>query len=442
MRLLKWFEVDKAIIFVLMTRGWQLLAGPISILLITAYLTPDAQGFYYTFGSVLALQLFFELGFSLVIINVSSHEWARLRLDDAGFIVGEPEALSRLISLGRLVYKWYAVAITIFILCVSIGGYLFFSQTPRPDINWQMPWVWLVILTGLLLWILPFNVLLEGCNQVAAVNQFRLRQAILNHVALWVMIAMGGQLWSLVVAVGVNIAINLYFLLIQYRNFFRPFFKPPAGSKMVWRTEIWPMQWRLGLSAFTEYFAFALYNIIMFQYHGAIVAGQMGITRQILLTLELTAMAWVQTKIWRFGMLIVQKEYARLDRFWWRISLLSLVIIGVASAAAWLLVYLLNASAIPLAERMLSPWPTAIFLLASVIMHIPKCQIIYLRAHKQEPTMRMGVTTSLVTGLLVWLLGSRFGPIGASSAYLIISLIFFAWTTSIWLRCRAEWHKH
>ena len=297
MRFLKWFEIDKAIIFVLLARGWQLLAGPTSILLIANYLTPSAQGFYYTFGSVLALQLFVELGFSLVIINVSSHEWAHLRLDDAGFIVGEPEALSRLVSLGRLVYKWYAVACTIFILCVSIGGYLFFSQTPRPDINWQMPWLSLVILTGLLLWILPFNVLLEGCNQVAAVNQFRFRQVILNNVALWVMIAMGGQLWSLVAAAGAKLAINLYFLLIQYRNFFRPFFKPPAGSKMVWSTEIWPMQWRLGLSAFTEYFAFALYNLVMFQYYGAIVAGQMGITRQMVLMLELMAMAWVQTNI-------------------------------------------------------------------------------------------------------------------------------------------------
>jgi len=141
MRLLKWFEVDKAIFFVLLARGWQLLAGPISILLITNYLTPYAQGFYYTFGSLLALQFFVELGFSLVIINISSHEWAHLRLDHAGYIVGEPEAKSRLISLGRLIYRWYAVASVIFILGVSIGGYHFFSQTPHPYKNWQTPWI-------------------------------------------------------------------------------------------------------------------------------------------------------------------------------------------------------------------------------------------------------------------------------------------------------------
>ncbi len=442
MRLLKWFEIDRAIIFVLLARGWQLLAGPTSILLIANYMTPGAQGFYYTFGSLLALQSFVELGFSLVVINVSSHEWAYLRLDDAGFIVGEPEALSRLISLGRLVYWWYALAGLIFTLGVSIAGYLFFSQESHLGINWQMPWFSLVILTGLLLWVLPFNVLLEGCNQVAAVNRFRLGQAILNNIALWIMIAAGGHLWSLVVAAGVKLGVNLYFLLIQYRNFFSLFFQPPADSKMVWRTEIWPMQWRLGLSTFTEYFAFALYNIVMFQYYGAIVAGQMGITRQMVLSLELMSMAWVQTKVARFGMLIAQKEYTQLDRFWLRISLVSLVIISIGGGAGWLLVYLLNVSVIPLAERMLPPWPTAIFLLASVIMHIPKSQIIYLRAHKQEPTMRMGITTHLATGLLVWLLGSRFGPIGASWAYLLISVVFFSWTTRIWFRFRAESHNN
>lgn len=132
MRLLKWLGIDKAIIFVLLARGWQVLAGPTSIVLIATHMTPNAQGFYYTFGSLLALQSFVELGFSLVILNVSSHEWAHLRLDDSGSIRGEPEALSRLISLGRLVFRWYAAASAIFILCVSVSGYVFFYKRLTP----------------------------------------------------------------------------------------------------------------------------------------------------------------------------------------------------------------------------------------------------------------------------------------------------------------------
>ena len=92
-------EVDQAVIFVLLNRGWQILTMPATLFLIAKHFSPEVQGFYYTFVSVLALQSFLELGFVIVIINVSSHEWAHLRLDEAGNIVGRQEALSRLASL-------------------------------------------------------------------------------------------------------------------------------------------------------------------------------------------------------------------------------------------------------------------------------------------------------------------------------------------------------
>ena len=144
-------EVDLAIIFALLTRAWQLLAGPVTLLLIAYCFTPELQGFYYTFASLLALQSFVELGLHAVIINVTSHEWAHLELDPAGRIIGKPKVLSRLVSLGRLVFKWYALVSAIFIVGVSIIGYIFFSQEPHHGIQWQAPWLALVILTGLLL---------------------------------------------------------------------------------------------------------------------------------------------------------------------------------------------------------------------------------------------------------------------------------------------------
>jgi len=134
-RLMQQAEVDRAVIFVVLTRGWQLLTGPVTLVLIATYFTPEVQGFFYTFASLLALQSFVELGFYLVIINVSSHEWAHLGLDENGYLIGEPKALSRLVSLGRLIFKWYAVASVVFVIAVGIIGFIFFSQTPYPDIR-------------------------------------------------------------------------------------------------------------------------------------------------------------------------------------------------------------------------------------------------------------------------------------------------------------------
>ena len=101
----KWFGVDRAIAYALLSKLWLLFAGPITLYLISLYLTPEMQGFYYTFLSLVALQVFIELGFYVVITQFASHEWAHLSFDDSGSIIGDPAALSRLVSLGRLVFK-------------------------------------------------------------------------------------------------------------------------------------------------------------------------------------------------------------------------------------------------------------------------------------------------------------------------------------------------
>ena len=62
-RLLNRLEVDRAVFFALLARGWQFLTGPVTLLLIAHYFTPQEQGFYYTFWSVVGLQTMFELSF-------------------------------------------------------------------------------------------------------------------------------------------------------------------------------------------------------------------------------------------------------------------------------------------------------------------------------------------------------------------------------------------
>lgn len=440
-QLLHLAEVDRAVFFALLTRAWQVAAGAVTILFIAHFFSPEVQGFFYTFASLLALQSFVELGFYIVIINVASHEWSRLKINPSGYVVGDSDSLSRLISLGRLIFRWYAAASVIFIIGVSIVGYIFFSQSSYPGVQWQGPWLTVVVLTGLLLWTLPFNSLLEGCNQVTTINLFRFIQALIGSIMLWLTLALHWGLWAAVAMAGARLTCDLYLLLIHYRRFFEPFFKYPTGLRISWKTEIWPMQWRLGLSGIVNYFVFSLFNPVMFHYHGAAVAGRMGMTWQIVGALQAVGMAWVTTKVPRFGMLIAQKDYKTLDRFWIRTSLVSISVVCSGAVVLWFLLYGLNMFHFTLAQRLLSPLPAGVFLLSCILMQISQCQTAYLRAHKQEPIVVMSVTSSLLIGLLVWLLGSRFGAIGAAWGYLGVMGVGVIWETKIWVRCRAEWHR-
>ena len=65
----------------------------------------------------------------------------------------------------------------------------------------------------------------------------------------------------------------------------------------------------------------------------------------------------------------------------------------------------------------------------------------YLRAHKKEPFLFISIGGGLMTGLLVWVLGRKFGPIGAGASFLFISMVLLPFAFRIWLRCRREWHK-
>ena len=427
--------------FAVWSKVWSLFATPITLLLISFYLEPEVQGLYYIFLSLIALQAFVELGFCIVITQFASHEWANLSLDDSGFISGDERSRLRLISLGRLVFKWYAWASVIFILLVGAGGYLFLSQSPDLGVSWKGPWFFLVLVAGLQFWTLPFLSLLEGCGQVHAIYRFRFIQGIIMTLAMWLAMNLEVGLWMAVVGAATGLISSLYLILISYRKFFHSFFSIQPEDGMCWREEIWPMQWRLAICGGMNYFMYSLYTPILFYYHGPVIAGQMGMTWHLVIALGSLAMAWVTTKAPRFGILVAQKNYAELDRFFFRTAGISMGVISLGAVVLWLLIFGLNYFQHPLAQRILSPLPFGMFIAGAVLGQIAQCQAAYLRAHKQEPFLVYNIVYGITNGILVWWLGSRFGALGASAGYLLVmSLVSVPLGSYIWIKCRKKWH--
>ena len=172
-RLRLWAGVDRPVFFAGLGQAWSLFSGPITILLVTRFFTAKTQGYYYTFGSVVAFGVFLELGFSQCIVQFASHEFARLRFRSGGAIEGDPLVRSRLISLGRLSLKWYGVIAILAFIGLGLGGHWFFWAKHDPTVAWVWPWWSLCLVTGLSLLLLPVAALLEGCNQMAFVYGLR-----------------------------------------------------------------------------------------------------------------------------------------------------------------------------------------------------------------------------------------------------------------------------
>ncbi|QDU94696.1 hypothetical protein [Lignipirellula cremea] len=433
--------INPAVGYALATRGWQFLAGPVTALLITAYFSSSQQGYYYTFWSLIELQIFFELGLWATIIHFASHEWAKLQINPQGAIEGDAASLSRLVSFGRLIFVWCGAAGLAFTVLVVLGGGWCLAMRGEPSFAWRGPWVSLCIVNGLLLWVFPFSALLEGCNQVAAVHRLAVIQAVTGNLAVWTCIALGGGLWAAVVAGGVRLFWYLFLLLVQYRAFFRPFFFASAGGPVVpWWSEVWPLQWRAAVQSIFGYFSTWMFAPILFVYHDPAAAGQMGMTWTIVIALQRGAMAWVQTRTPRFGMLAASDQRARLDREFFRFTGLAVGVFSLASAAFVAAVMVVRWQKFALAERLLPPIPTMLFLAGGLLSLLILCLTIYARSHKQDPFLLASILSSSGIGLAVWLLGS--GPLAAYGMALGYALATGAWGLPlyvlVWRKFRAE----
>lgn len=440
-RLLNRMEVNRAVFYALANRSWQFLSGPVTMLLMVAFFSKEMQGYYYNFGALIALQSFVEMGMQIVTLYLASHEWSKLEIDEWGYLTGDASALSRLRSLVALMLKWYAVAGTLFVAAIGVAGYYFLLSQPATDMIWRAPWFCVVGLTALSLMATPCVILLDGCNQVAVTNRYRAMQGITGTLVVWWAISSGAGLWTCVAISAVRLFWELWLIAVRYRSFFASLLKPLPGPQMSWSEEVWPLHWKLAIQAMAAYFTSAFVIPLMFQYQGAEVSGQLGMTWTSLMTLQMAAYAWMLTRAPLFGTLVSQNDIPELNRVFRRLFQVSTVVLLAGGTVFCLIVWLLQAiqgAELPAAWQTLEPawnliqkvqgrilplYPTVLLTLAIFPIHIAQCVMAYIRPFKQEPFLVLNTLCQLITGLLVWYFGKNYGPVGAGWGFVIVGYL-------------------
>ena len=131
--------VDQTIAFTVISKIIQACGGIITLAFIARFLTKAEQGYYYTFASILAIQIFFELGLCNIIIQFVAHENAVLKWKDNLEFEGPRQAISRLSSLLRFTVRWFAVISMLFLIGLMAIGYLFFEKYggKNDNVEWK-----------------------------------------------------------------------------------------------------------------------------------------------------------------------------------------------------------------------------------------------------------------------------------------------------------------
>lgn len=444
-RILRSAGVDRAVAYSLLSQGWNLVAQPVTLLLTVHYLSETELGYFYTFGAIVGLQMFFDLGLGVVTVQFMSHEAGHLHWAADGTLEGSPAAKSRLASLYRLSMMWYATIAAVLATVLLGAGWVFFTLYGRPGVAWKFAWTWTVLVTTAGLLPLPAFMLLAACGRVADMVRISGIQKVATTCGQWLALAGGGVLLSWPAAQSLGLAVLTGWLAAGWWTTFRDLRRQPTtGPRVGWWDEVWPFQWRIAVSAPFGFLTSYIFTPVLFTRDpvtGPVEAGQMGMSLAVMNVLVSATIAWIGVRMPTFGHLIARREWAALDRLFRRVFVQSAVLATAAAAAGWVILIVLQHYGYRLGTRMLPPLPLALLLANAVVQHMVYALASYLRAHKRDPFCALFVAFGVAMAVAVFTVGRATGPIGMAASLLVLNAtICLAGGAVVFARCRRAWH--
>lgn len=447
-RLANKIGIDKAILFTSSSTLIGALGNVVSAILVIKFLSIEEQGFYYTFGSIAAVQIFFELGLNGIITQFVAHENAKLQWDGEAIKAGNEKNKSRLSSLLHFCIKWYLFFSTILIFVLIITGIYFFKSYSihNNQINWISPWVLLALTTSFNLLISPIVAFIQGLDRVKEIANFQLIAQILRLVIVFASLLLGLKLYVLGIGNLVLFITMFIFITAKFRVQLISIWKIKNIEKVDYFKEIFPYQWKIALSWLSGYFIFQLFNPVLFATEGPKVAGQMGLTLTALNGILTLSFAWMTTKIPLFSTLIAKKNYLELDSVFSKSLKQSILINSFLLLFFYSFIFIIKNLNIKIGTTLISdrfiPFLPLFFMMCTILLNlIVSSWATYLRCHKKEPYLINSIVAGILSAISTILLGKHYGLIGISAGYLLLNIFMFPWAYKIFIDKRELWHK-
>lgn len=440
-RLRRSVGVDKAVFYSILSRAFSTAGGLITVPLILTRLTSIEQGFYYTFGSILALQVFLEMGFGQVAVQMVAHEAAHLKIDLKSGISGPALHLDRFSATIRFVRNWYIVLSVLVAVFLLPAGFWFFSTSASgSSATWLGPWTIMVLSTAGGLFVRSLSSMVEGMGFVAESIRVNLWGGATQILLTIVGLSVGFRLYSVPLASTVALIINFAFVWHVLRTVIRDTGKYGKDIHIDWMKDVFPYQWRIALSWISGWFIFSAMMPVVFRQLGPEEAGRFGLAMSISGFINLFAMNWSSTKSAIWGQMASRKEWKSMDSLFWKVTPQAVGIATLASIMALLLVPSLG-EWIPRFSGRVPEWRVLLMLCSVTIMNqVVFAEAFYLRAHKREPFLANSIFggVAMAIGLFCFSHASAFS---ISAMYAMITLWGgLIWGSIVFIYCRSHWH--
>lgn len=398
------FISDSEINFALLFRLSQTFFGILIIFLLPIYLNELEQGVYFTFLSLTAAQIFFELGLNQVVIqNVSSYK-GELTLNNSKKDISSISA--KIFILHSKLLKIYLILAFAFIAIVGPIGYFIFKNSIELSlINWLLPWSALVLLTGFNLYLSPLLSFHEGLGRVTPVYKLRFIQTVIGSTFLILLLIWGFNLFSIIALPFISFIFSFIWLNLNFNHIkkFKEFINKKNDFNFSWYNEIFALQWRVSLSWISGYFIFYFLQPVIFSVYGPVIAGKFGISFNILRVASNLCISWLSPKLPELSRLYFSKKKRSMNNLFLRYSKNVIQISFISFLGINFAHYLLGIYDSELQNRFLDYEHFFVLTLICFIDICIYCLATYTRAFKEEPFYKISVFAAILavlTGLL------------------------------------------
>ncbi|AAY94324.1 hypothetical protein D3X12_31155 [Pseudomonas protegens] len=401
---------------------WRLFSGPLLLVLLPLYLTPEAQGYWYTFVSLAALAIFADMGFSAILLLFSAHEFAHLNFRSDKTITGDEYHLIRLATLLRFSAKWSSLMALIVFPIVLIIGYTILNARDTTT-DWKL--AWLIYGAASVFVFINSMVLsfIEGCNSVGDVQKIRFHISVVTFITTLILLVTGASLYALSLSLLAGALAGTALITFHYNRMLYQLYQKATGESHPWMREIMPLIWRFAISWISGYFIFSIFTPLAFHYYGTIDAGKVGLSIAVCLAIFSIANIWITIITPRMNIYVAQKEYVKLNSDFNKHALLAIMTYILGITALYIALSFFQ-DYLPILDRLL---PTASFLiiaLAYLAQLTINSMAVYMRAQKKEPLVAVsvfnGIYVSITTALIAIYLPFEYFFLGFLSAYLIV----------------------
>jgi hypothetical protein len=431
-------NITNDVIFTLLNSLWRIVSGPVTLIFIPLFLNPQLQGFWYTFMSLSALSIFADLGFTTIVTQFSAHEYAHLRFNpDSGLFEGEETVIKRIGSLFRFVVKWSLLVVVIGFPIILLVGFVMFKDKGS-NINWITPWCIFVLSSGLSFTTGVVLSFFEGCGQIAAIEKNKFISGIVSTISVASFLYWGFNLYALAFTYIITVSINILLLYLRFGKLAMQIIRASRGVIINWRTDFLQLIWKYAISWTSGYFIFQIYTPLMFQFHGPVEAGKVGITVALVTATYSIANVWIYVANPKLNMFASLRNWAAMDRLALKSIILSVITFAIGGIFVLTIMHFFSNYSI--IGRFLGIVPMSCLFLAWIILIVIYGLAVYLRAHKKEPLVLLSVLSAVYIVISTFLVIKYLPPQYLFLGFLTAQLWGLPATIILFIKKRKEWH--